>query len=92
MPTAVTVATFQAAIGSCHDAIASADYASARSYYAQAEAIHSGLEFQASDAGAFLSRRSNLDGLRKAIEFAETEANRRTSLSRFVRTRTSHAR
>lgn len=91
MPTAISVANFQAALGNCYDSISSGDYAAARKYYAMAEIQHSGLAMQLSDAGMTTQRRQNLDGIRKAIEVAEAAGTAVTDDERrLITTQTRH--
>lgn len=75
MPTTViTIDAFKAALAECADAISSEDWASAIKWYARAEAIHTGLDFDISDQTMSIRRRDALRGLREAIEAARSIA------------------
>ena len=83
--TQITVAAFQLALAECGDAIAAADWATASTKYAVAEAINSGLALE-SWAGEFkIQRRESLAGLQRAIDAAKTAAASSSSTRR-VRT------
>lgn len=88
MPTAISVANFETALGQCYDALTSKDFASASLWYARAEAQACGLVVSASDSAASLTRRQALDALKKAIDYAQTIQNRADSGSRFITART----
>ena len=92
MATAISVANFQTALGNVYDSISSGDFAAAWKYFGMAEAQHSGLALQLSDAGMTTQRRQSLDGLRKAIEVAEAAGEAATDDERrIIRTQTRHA-
>ena len=86
----ITVSAFRLACAECAEAIAGADWSTAWQKYAQATAIMSGLPVEG-EAGNMRTRwRQDLDGLRTAIEEAQTAVGVEES-SRFIRTRTRHA-
>ena len=87
MATAVSVANFETAIGNCYDSISSGDYTAARKYYAMATAMNAGLLLEVGDEGSTVRRRNSLEGLKEAIDAAETAASNTSGDSRFVRTR-----
>lgn len=88
--TTITIASFQNACAECADAIATAGWVTAKNWYAQAEAINSGLDVEASEAGSRSRRRETLAGLAKAIDVAEETTNRAGGTSRFVKTRVAY--
>jgi hypothetical protein len=92
MTTSISVTNFQTALGNCYDSISSGDFAAAWKYYAMAEAQHSGLAMQLSDAGMTTQRRQSLDGLAKAITAAENAGNASTDDERrLISTQTRHS-
>lgn len=90
MATAISVANFQAACGEVYDAIEAANWSKAWTWYAKAEAQNAGLDLQAGESGASISRRVALDGLRNAVKAAESAVSRRANTSRFILTTTAH--
>ena len=89
--TTITVESFQMAIAECADAIAAADWTTAATQYAVAEAINAGLDVEGSSGGARSRRRETLEGLSAAIEKAEARVSRGTERSRLVSTQVKHS-
>ncbi len=71
MATAISPANFEAALGSCYDAIAAGNFQDAWKFYALAEVQHQGLAVSASKETDNVSRRQSLSGLKDAIELAQ---------------------
>jgi hypothetical protein len=92
MPTAVSVANFETAIGNCYDAILAGRFTGstgAAVYYAAASAMNAGLLLEVSDEGSMVKRRDSLKSLKDAIDAAKEAVADGESDSRFIRTRTS---
>ena len=85
----VTLSNFKARLKECADAIEAQDMAQAYSKYAQAEALHSGLENQVGHEGSYIRRRERLDGLKIALDAAAKATQTRGNRKRIIRTRMS---
>lgn len=81
----ITETSFQLAIAECADAIAASSWATARTKYAVAEAINSGLMVRLTQGSVDRTRRDQLTGLRTAIDYAESGVARRDE-RRLIRT------
>jgi len=90
--TAITVTAFQTACAECADAIIAADWGTAATKYAVAEAINAGFELQIDDAAASVRRRDSMKGLAAAIETARKIVAQTDGQDRLITTRTRHAR
>lgn len=75
MATAISVDNFKTALGEVIDAITNDDYAAATKWYAKAEAQLAGLIQSGGMDGANLSRRANLDSLKRAIDDAASQGS-----------------
>lgn len=71
MATAVTKAGFVEALTACGDAIIIEDWRTARLRYAQAAAIHAGLNTMVEDEQTRMERVKSLSGLKEAIDSAQ---------------------
>lgn len=85
---AITVAQFQSELDSIKTAIQGGDFATAWSYYAQAEVTNAGLEKKVGDHGRTIERRDALSAIKSALEKAEAAASRFGDTKRFGRLRT----
>ena len=91
MATAISVANFQTAIGTCYDYISAEDLRNAWKYYAMAEAQHSGLLLTITDMNQTTTRRQSLDGLAAALKKLEPIISAGTDTERrLIRTQTRH--
>lgn len=68
MPTEISPANFETALGECYDAIADDDAASALKWYRLAEVQFAGLSQSSSGDGASKTRRASLDAVKKVVE------------------------
>jgi len=87
----ITVAAFQILCGEVADAIAAADFATAYSKYAQAEAVNAGLELDVNSQGTSVRRRESLNGLQKALQVTNAFVSG-SDTRRFIKTRTGYKR
>jgi len=69
--TEITETAFQTAVAECADAIIAGGWATAKTKYAVAEAINTGLLQRFTSGSVDKTRRDSLNGLRKAIDYAE---------------------
>jgi len=90
MATAISQANFEAACGECYDALTSKSWESAWLWYARAEAQNAALALSSEAGGLGMSRRAALEGLRAAIQAAETASARYSQESRIGRLGTRH--
>jgi len=88
--TEITVASFQTAIAECADAIGDADWTTAWTKLAKAEAIFHGLEQQLGKGDEHLRRRENLKGLRETLEMAEAKVTRGSDTKRLITTKMAY--
>lgn len=86
----ITVDAFSTLCAECSDALASSDYKTAASKYAQAQAVHLGLlNSNISTAGDSVTRFQALSALQDAINFAMKMGGDQ-SQSRFITARFKH--
>ena len=89
MPTAISVANLQTALGNLHDAIASQDWANAWLYYGQYFAQYHGIPSGSLDGASYtFPRPDTLKDMIDEVKAAQSKASGR----RIIGTRTSHAR
>jgi len=87
--TAITLATFQEALGEVADAIGSGDYATARRFFAKACAIEIGLPVEVGNDGSRVRMRERLESLEATIASAESSAASSDRM-RTIRTRVDY--
>jgi len=86
MSTTSAETDFETALKACQDAIASGDWATARTQYAVAEAANSRLLARLTQGSVDKTRRERLLGLREAIDYASKGATAHTDQRRMIRT------
>lgn len=82
--TQISVSSYQTICAEVADAIIAADWTTAWTKYAAAEAVLAALEQQMGKDGEYLRRRETLKGLRDAIEMAEAKVTRGADRRRFT--------
>lgn len=87
----ISVAAFQELLADCADAIASGNWSTAKSKYAQAEAVNMALDLTVSHADTSTTRRTSLEKLNAAIDAAKDEASTTEDDQRFGRISTGYA-
>lgn len=88
----ITVDAFQTLMAEASDAIAAEDWKTAKSKLAQAEMVHSALEYDITDGAAGIRRREALNGAWKAVEAVSSYIGRSNEKNRFYKTKTSFRR